>query len=170
MQLMRKARLSDVNKIAEMALENSLSQLSEEEKKNNGFLVSGYTKEQYQQYIKDCEHFYVVEKEGELQGFLLGFLDTELNNSKVNQAYKKHAASSFVVIKQICVAKNAQKQGVGKKLYRFFIDTVKQPIYLAVVMEPYNAGSVKFHEKLGFHLFAEITPEDDMKRALFCKN
>lgn len=138
--------------------------------KVQGFLVSGYSKEIYQGYLEQGAHFYVVEENDVVKGFLLAFDSESLEMTKiVNQKLHKWSSRPFIVIKQVCIERKAQRGGYGRLLYNFFIEEAKRDIYLAIVTEPLNVVSIKFHQGLGFEEAFNFVAEDGMGRAVCYK-
>ncbi|KOP79931.1 hypothetical protein AMS60_16440 [Bacillus sp. FJAT-21945] len=88
------------------------------------------------------DHFtntsFVVEKEGEIVGFLIGFL---------SQSYSNEAYIHF-----IGVHPEYRRHNIGKKLYNEFFNKVKQNGCKIVrcVTSPVNKVSIAYHTKMGF--------------------
>lgn len=88
------------------------------------------------------DHFtntsFVAEKDGEIVGFLIGFL----SQSHSNEAY----------IHFVGVHPNYRKHNIGKKLYNEFFNKVKQNGCKTVrcVTSPVNKVSIAYHTKMGF--------------------
>jgi ribosomal protein S18 acetylase RimI-like enzyme len=76
----------------------------------------------------------------ELAGFLCGFL----SQTDPAEAY----------VHMVGVAPELRRQGIGRRLYEAFFETARQHERSAVrlITAPYNAGSIAFHEALGFEL------------------
>jgi ribosomal protein S18 acetylase RimI-like enzyme len=103
------------------------------------------------------EHFrdtsFVAEEDGELVGFLCGFL---------SQTYPDQAYVHFVGVRP-----DKRSSGLGRDLYeRFFIaaraagrDVVR------CVTSPRNEGSIAFHRRLGFEIEAEVDDYDGFGEA-----
>ncbi len=166
--MIRKPNKQDANRIYEIAKENTLDA---KKKHRGGFLVSNYPLETYQNYIETLEHFYVLDIENKIVGFLLAFKEENLDLSlTVNRFIKNRAKSEYLILKQICIAINDQRKGYATLLYQHFMDTIDIDIFLAVVLKPYNEPSMKFHEKLGFNLVWELIAEDSKPRGIFYWN
>ena len=98
------------------------------------------------------EHFrdtsFVAESDGELVGFLCGFL----SQTSADQAY----------VHFVGVRPDRRSGGLGRELYeRFFVaaraagrDVVR------CVTSPRNEGSIAFHRRLGFEIEAEVADYD----------
>ena len=81
---------------------------------------------------------FVVEKDSELVGFLVGFL----SQSEAGEAYIHFAG----------IHPEHRKQGVAMELYNRFFDTVKNKSCRVVrcITSPVNKASIAFHQHLGF--------------------
>ena len=81
---------------------------------------------------------FVVERDGELVAFLVGFL---------SQTYADDA-----YIHAVGVAPSCRRQGLGRLLYARFFDIAVRAGRLRVraVTSPASAGSIAFHRRLGF--------------------
>ncbi len=67
----RRARRNDVPQILRLARENLLNGELSESVEERGFLVSGFSERDYEEFVYDADHFYVLEDRGELVGILL---------------------------------------------------------------------------------------------------
>jgi ribosomal protein S18 acetylase RimI-like enzyme len=90
------------------------------------------------------DHFtntsFVVEEEGEIVGFLIGFL---------SQTHSNEAYIHFVGIHP-----SYRKQNLGKKLYEEFFKTVQESgrNIVRCVTSPVNKVSIAYHAKMGFKI------------------
>ncbi|MGG0465387.1 GNAT family N-acetyltransferase [Priestia aryabhattai] len=90
------------------------------------------------------DHFkntsFIVEEEGEITGFLIGFL---------SQSYSNEAYIHFVGIHP-----EYRGKGIGKQLYNQFFDVIKQNGRNSVrcVTSPMNKDSIAYHTKMGFEI------------------
>lgn len=90
------------------------------------------------------DHFtqtsFIVEKDGKLVGFLIGFL----SQTHLNEAY----------IHFVGVHPDYRKHNIAKNLYHKFFKIVKQNNRRIVrcVTSPVNKVSIAFHSKLGFEI------------------
>jgi ribosomal protein S18 acetylase RimI-like enzyme len=82
--------------------------------------------------------FVVDDDEGQLAGFLIGFL----SQTEPDEAY----------IHFVGVAPERRGEGIGRRLYERFFEEASEHGRLRVrcVTSPANTSSVAFHEKLGF--------------------
>lgn len=90
------------------------------------------------------EHFretsFVAEKDGEIAGFLVGF---------VSQTFPNETYIHFMG-----VAPNCRRQNLGRALYEHFFDTVKARgcNLVRCVTSPVNKVSIAFHKRMGFSI------------------
>lgn len=111
----------------------------------------------YFQHFNDTS--FIVEKDGELAAFLIGFL----SQSEVRVAY----------IHFVGVAPAHRQHGLGRMLYeRFFeIARARGAREVHCITSPVNTGSIAFHTRLGFTASAPIPNYDgaDGERVAFKK-
>lgn len=94
------------------------------------------------------EHFrdtsFVVEEDGEIVGFLVGFLA----QSEADEAY----------IHFVGVAPGHRRSGLGRTMYERFFELIRARgrTIVRCVTSPVNVGSIAFHRAMGF----EIEPGD----------
>jgi len=105
------------------------------------------------------DHFkntsFIVEEEGEIIGFLVGFL---------SQSYSNEAYIHFVGIHP-----EYRGKGIGKQLYNQFFDTIKQNgrNIVRCVTSPVNKASIAYHTKMGFEI--EQGNKENQDKILFIK-
>lgn len=91
------------------------------------------------------EHFqptsFIVENEGELSAFLIGFV----SQTRPNEAY-----IHFVGVKP-----ELRKSGLARQLYQRFFTTIHGMGCNTVhcITSPVNEGSISFHKRMGFSVF-----------------
>ncbi|WP_282173763.1 GNAT family N-acetyltransferase [Cytobacillus firmus] len=87
-----------------------------------------------------CLNCFVAEKDGEIFGFLIGFL----SQTHPNEAY----------IHFVGVNPAVRKQSIGKQLYNKFFDMVKTNNRQIVrcVTSPVNKTSIAYHTRMGFNI------------------
>jgi len=99
-------------------------------------------KERESIYHLFCKFFnntcFVIERDGQIQGFVFGFL----SQVEKTQAY----------IHLVAVDPSSQRQGLANHLYARFFETVSGlgARQVRLIVNPDNAPSLAFHEKLGF--------------------
>jgi predicted GNAT superfamily acetyltransferase len=164
-----RANSSHTAGITALARSRSLDSVPDaEEASRNGFLVSGYSEEVYRRRLAEAEHFYVAVKGAEVIGFILAYSDAHLESDEWLNHRIKGEFGGFLVIKQVCTAKDAARQGVASRLYRHVLQQWNaSPVIAAVVSQPENLASVAFHRGMGFELLTETTPPDGMARTVW---
>ncbi|WP_030545292.1 GNAT family N-acetyltransferase [Streptomyces albus] len=133
-----------------------------------GFLVSAYTEADYRARLETAEHFYVAVKGEDVLGFLLAYSSDRVEPDEWLNRRIKSALGDFLVVKQVCVAREAARRGIASMLYYHVLDQWKEsPVIAAVVNHPPNEASAGFHRKLGFEELTELTPPDGMPRMVW---
>ena len=98
------------------------------------------------------EHFrdtsFVAEEEGEVVGFLCGFL---------SQTYPDQAYVHFVGVRP-----DRRGDGLGRDLYERFFAVAREAgrDVIRCVTAPVNEASIAFHRRLGFEVEAEVDDYD----------
>lgn len=133
-----------------------------------GFLVSAYTEADYRARLSTAEHFYVAVKGTEVRAFLLAYSSDRIEPDEWLNRRIKTTLGSFLVIKQICVARDAARSGIASMLYYHLLEKWDtSPVIAAVVNQPPNEASARFHHKLGFQELTRLTPPDGMPRVVW---
>ncbi|OON72948.1 GNAT family N-acetyltransferase [Streptomyces tsukubensis] len=134
----------------------------------NGFLVSAYAEADYRARLDSAEHFYVAVKGGQVLAFLLAYSSDQVEPDEWLNRRIKTALGSFLVIKQICVAQEAARSGIASMLYYHILDQWDEsPVIAAVVNDPPNHASARFHQKLGFQELTRMVPPDGLPRVVW---
>ena len=159
--IIKKAQEKDIDEILELSEKNTITNV---EDKSSGFLVSGYSKEKYLDYITYADYFYTASIDDKIVGVLLAFHNDKIREDELVNSIIKHSVKhKFVLIKQIFVDPQYRGKSISANLYRFLFDATPEDYDFAasIVGKPFNIASVKFHEKLGFEKLMSITPEAD---------
>lgn len=154
----------DLEEVLLIANQWSLAGQSEDESEEEGFLVSAFTIEQYQDYLANAEYFYVAEVEGQIEAFLLAYESESIAPSELtNTLLRYNLKESFILIKQICIRRDSiNSKGCASSLYEYLNQIKPDKSNLAaVVLEPLNRRSIKFHERCGFYKLCTISPPAD---------
>lgn len=163
-----RATQEHIPRILELAQARSLDAVDSTVASQEGFLVSGYTEDVYQARLADAEHFYVAVKGADVLGFLLAYSDERIEPDEWLNHRIKTTLGSFLVIKQICVARAAARQGIASQLYHHVMEQwTSHPVIAAVVSEPPNEASAQFHRKLGFVELTRMRPPDGRLRVVW---
>lgn len=93
-------------------------------------------------FIHFTDTSFIVEKDGEIVGFLIGFL---------SQSYSNEGYIHFVGVHP-----EYRQQHIGKKLYHKFFNAVKKSGRNTVraVTSPVNKASIAYHLQMGFEVEA----------------
>jgi predicted GNAT superfamily acetyltransferase len=165
----RKAQPEDLPHIKQIAELNSLQNLSQKEAKKQGFLVSGFKTEEYEDFINRVDHFYVLTIDENIEAFLLAYSSQHIKPyEELNLHIKNNHCSDFILSKQIGVNPPKMSQGLATKLYNhLFSLTAPLPTYTVTVMKPINKRSNRFHEHIGFQKKFKYMPPDGKKRLIW---
>jgi len=168
--MIRKARVADAATVYGIAMQYDLNAEEVQESLSKGFLVSAYSKKEYAGFAEDSNFFYLFEIDAGAIAFLLAFSGHSPHIGPFRETFFEAAGDDFVLIKQVCVDRRYQRGGYGSALYRKVLsDARDRAVAAAIVLQPYNDASVRFHEKLGFRKTIEFTPQDSMRRGLWVK-
>ncbi|WP_242143222.1 MULTISPECIES: GNAT family N-acetyltransferase [unclassified Bacillus cereus group] len=86
------------------------------------------------------ETSFVIEEDGEIVGFLCGFL---------SQTYKNEAYVHFIGVNP-----KYRRKGIASTLYSYFFDAVRvnHRHIVKAVTSSVNKGSIQFHQEIGFEM------------------
>jgi predicted GNAT superfamily acetyltransferase len=153
---------SDIPEIA--ALQNRLLLGGRGVKTGGGFLVSGYSEDDYRRFAEMYEYFFKATVNGKIAGVLMAFESGNIPPEDKNNSLLKYAVKKdFVLIKQIFVSPDAANTGVATRLYKHLFSLIPpaRPAVTVVVTEPFNRISCEFHKRRGFSEFLAFVPEPD---------
>ena len=92
-------------------------------------------------------------REGELLGFVI-CLSPGTTYSSLNYAWFNKKYNDFIYVDRIAVSFDQRDGGIGSRLYEeviaYSLDN-KIPIAAEVNLNPPNPGSMRFHNRFGFH-------------------
>ncbi|MFE4049346.1 GNAT family N-acetyltransferase [Streptomyces sp. YIM B13518] len=166
-EIVRAAR-EHIPRILELSQSRSLEGTDPTVASRDGFLVSEYTEEVYRARLVNAEHFYVAVKGTDVLGFILAYSDERIEPDEWLNHRIKTTLGSFLVIKQVCVARDAARRGVASRLYHHVLEQwTAHPVIAAVVSEPPNEASTRFHRKLGFEELTRLRPPDGRLRVVW---
>ncbi|KJD31304.1 hypothetical protein PK35_15855 [Tamlana nanhaiensis] len=146
----------ELQQILHLQQKNLPSVLSTKEKIAQGFVTVQHSLEILNEMNRVCPHVIALYKD-ELVGYALS-MDKVFKNSipilkPMFEVIDKHvdAHFSYIVMGQICVAKNYRGQGVFRGLYRFMANTFKAN-YNGIITEVdvANTRSMQAHYAIGF--------------------
>ena len=155
----------DLIGIKNLQTENLKTNLTAEEKKNEGFLTAEYTIT-YLKKINKKSPAVILKKEN-VVGYALAVTkklseEHEVLNQLVakfeKQKYKNNllASKSYIVVAQLCVDKNFRGMGFVEKMYSFFKKNYSDYQYFVTAVDNKNLRSSKIHKKCGFIKIGEV--------------
>ena len=164
----RRITVEDGGAVAAIASELSF----ERQRRSNhstGFLVSEFDANDYAGLANDADHFYGIDEGGKLIAFVLAYGRGVATEDEMNGFVRQIYDADVVIVKQVAVSKSWHRRGIATLLYRHLIDVVGQRlICAAVVNDPPNNASARFHEKLGFRLDrTDVPAPDGLPRAIW---
>lgn len=123
--------------------------------------MSDYTPSDYERFLAQRGNIFLVARDDEgVIGFLLAHDHEELKGSHDNNysSLAKHHPAPLFLVNQIAVSKKTRRVGVGKALYEHAFGLIAKRldpgassvVFAAIVSEPRNSASIRFHESLGF--------------------
>ncbi len=163
----RRTTPDDADRLAELAGALTLDPARPDAAR--GFLVSQFDATDYRRLAVEADHAFVLEANGAIRAFVIAHGDERIGSDEsVGREIRRRVATSFVLIKQVCVEPSSTGRGYAAALY----DTVARaagglPRFAAVVLEPRNDASVRFHERLGFGPLFEVQAPDGMRRGIW---
>lgn len=161
------AHLTD---IAALAKSRSLDGLDEAVARREGFLVSAYDETVYRARLSAHEYFQVAVEDGNVVGFVLAYANRHFGADEWLNRRVADELGGILVVKQVCVAREAAGHGIGSLLYRHVLDGwTTTPVVAAVVAEPRNEASNAFHGKHGFGVMFTLRPPDGRLRNVWVR-
>jgi uncharacterized protein len=116
-------------------------------------VTSPVSAEELVRIVSEAALFRVIQQDGLLAAFLLAFTPSADYHS-VNYRWFDARGGDFLYIDRVIVSAAAQRGGLGDALYADAIAAARNRgigrIVCEVDIEPENAASVAFHDKLGF--------------------
>ena len=167
-EIKRVTEFSELQGIRNLQEENLTVNISPEEAVSQGFLTAAYTIE-FLQEMNDSSPS-IVAKDGDVvvgyalvatqsvrskHDLLEGLFDSIDRCEYQGQLLKDE---KYVVVGQLCVAKEYRGQGLVNDLYGHFRDCLKDEYkYLVTDVAQANTRSLKAHKKRGFEVINELT-------------
>jgi len=158
---------SEIIGIRDLQALNLKHNITAEEAIDQGFLTAAFTLEYLEAmnatspsfFEKDCEKVFgyglVAKKEIRKGHDLVEGLFDAIDNSEYNGNLLRDV--NYVVVGQLCVAKEYRGQDLVQKLYGHFRDCIsKEFTYLVTDIAQANARSLKAHKKRGFQVINEL--------------
>jgi predicted GNAT superfamily acetyltransferase len=161
----------DLPEIVALAGARRLGASSPRSATSDGFLVSNFTVEDYRSFQQQARHLLVARIDSQLAAFLLAFGgEDSAPRSTVDRWLAEHFECPFLIVKQVCVDQQFTRQRIASKLYEHvFQANPRRRLFAAIVLDPPNPSSVKFHERLGFVKLCEIDADDGLRRGVWSR-
>ena len=111
-----------------------------------------------------CAHARVIVGGEQILGYLLA-MEPGQPYASVNYRYFESSLTDHVYVDRIAVGDAHRNQGIGLALYQDLFQRVPgRPVSCEVNVVPMNAGSLRFHHRLGFESVGEQETESGKKR------
>lgn len=165
----RSASLADVDKIVELA---EIWQATDPSSKDSGdgFLVSAYTADAYREFLSRAKYFHVAVDAGRIVGFLIAYTDKVISPNEELNLLMTQELGPLVVIKQVCTHPDWRRRGIASMLYRAVLKNEgDRQVIAAVVSDPPNVASQRFHHAMGFEPYRKHTPGDGLERTVWLR-
>jgi len=166
---------SELEQILELQKNNLLENLSEEEKKEHGFVTIKHTFEILKVMNDVCPHT-IAKFENRVVGFALsmtkGFAeDIDVLKPMFHEISKLVSGEKYIVMGQICIDKDFRKLGIFKGLYEFMKTVICLNTFDTIITEIdiKNERSLKAHESVGFERLKDFKAGDKNWRIVLLK-
>jgi GNAT superfamily N-acetyltransferase len=152
----RASTRDELKQIRTLQLQNISSNITAEEKLQEGFVTVLHTAELLQQMNAACAHI-IAKDEQKVAGFALVMLSEFRNEIEVLLPMFERIDAlippnkTYVIMGQICVDKDYRKQGIFRQLYQFYKKELHQQFdYLITEVAAINLRSMNAHQSVGF--------------------
>ena len=157
---------ADLLQILELQKKNLKTLISEEEKSSQGYVTLKHDLHLLREMNTPFPHI-ICKKENELMGYALIMLREMEKKIPVLSSMFTHinkliyqgnllVNTRYLIMGQVCVAKEARGQGVFAGLYREMKGRLKVDFdYIITEVDSRNTRSVRAHEKVGFQTIHE---------------
>lgn len=172
MIIKRVSNLIELEGIKKLQTANQKSVLSEEERSREGFVTAVYSLDLLRQMHHSCPSVICVDDHQNVIGYALvttkeirkeHLLLENLFTTIDSQVYKGQPLqnSHYVVVGQLCVAKNFRGKGIAQKMYSFFKEELSENYeYCVTDVDETNLKSFKTHLKVGFEVLHKFHYDD----------
>lgn len=164
----RASNQEELEQIRALQLQNSSQNITSEEKLQEGFVTVQHSVALLKQMNSACAHI-IAKDDDTVVGFALVMLSSFRNEidvllpmfERIDGLLPKD--KTFVIMGQICVARDYRKQGIFRNLYQFYKKELQHKYdYLVTEVAAINLRSMKAHESIGFKVIA-IYDEDGIE-------
>ncbi|PQJ76623.1 GNAT family N-acetyltransferase [Polaribacter glomeratus] len=166
---------NELEQILELQKNNLFENLSEEEKKEHGFVTIKHTFDILKAMNDVCPHT-IAKHEDKVVGFALSMTkefaeDIEVLKPMFHEISKLVSNENYIVMGQICIHKKYRKQGVFKGLYEFMKTVICLNTFNSIITEIdiKNERSLNAHEAVGFVRLKDFKAGDKNWRIVLLK-
>lgn len=154
----RATTLDELDQIRKLQLQNSPQCINAVEKLQEGFVTVQHNVALLEQMNFACAHIIAKDNDSVI-GFALVMLSSFRNEikllipmfEKIDELVPK--CKTYVVMGQICIAKNYRKQGIFRALYHFYKSELEDQFdFLVTEVDATNVRSLQAHEAVGFKI------------------
>ena len=151
----RAETLDELEQIRTLQLLNSTQNITSDEQLHEGFVTVQHTIELLEKMNLACAHI-IAKQEDAVVGYALVMLPSFRNEIAVLISMFERIdallpGTNYVVMGQICVAKESRKQGIFRGLYDFYKTELQEQFDLLVTeVATTNLRSMQAHEAIGF--------------------
>lgn len=155
-QYKRASNTTELEQIIALQKSNFALSIHPEEKIEEGFVTVQHTIELLEKMNHACAHIIAKQKD-KVVGYALVMLTSFQNEievlvllfERIDDLIPK--GENYVVMGQICVAKEFRKQGIFRGLYNFYKTEFQNKFdYLVTEVDAMNTRSIQAHEAIGF--------------------
>lgn len=154
-QFKRADTKDELQQILKLQRANLPTAIPSEVQKTEGFVTVEHTLDLLGRMNDACAHF-IVKSGEEVVGYALSMHPKFGNEIKVlrpmfTEINKHYHENNFIVMGQICIAKEFRQKGLFRKLYEEMLQGV-QPLFSTIITEVDSANlrSISAHYKIGF--------------------
>lgn len=148
--------ISELQQILSLQLKNLNTNVSTGEKEQEGFVTVSHTLEQLSEMNAACQHI-IAKDQDKVVGYALCMHRRFGNDIEVLKPMFMEIASvvpendSYIVMGQICIAKEYRRRGIFRKLYETMKNAI-QPQFKSIITEvdASNLRSLEAHYSVGF--------------------
>ena len=165
----------ELSEILELQHKNLFENVSKEDREEHGFVTVKHTLEILKAMNIVCPHT-IVKHEDKVVGFALSMTkdfaeDFTLLKPMFHEISKLVSDGKYIVMGQICIAKDYRKQGVFRGLYQFMKTVTCLNTFDRILTEidRKNHRSLKAHESVGFVKLKDFNSGDKNWRIVSLK-
>jgi predicted GNAT superfamily acetyltransferase len=151
----------DLLEILDLQSQNLLQSLTKDESQSQGFVTVSHTLEDLKK-LNDYEQHLIIKDDDKIIGYLLAMTKNSKNDIPVlvpmfeifNKIFYKDklvSAYNYLVVGQVCIAKDYRGRGLLDEIYTAFKQRFKEKYDLAITgIALSNQRSINAHKRIGF--------------------